>query len=116
VSEERGSFRGDQRPGGESRGPRPPREQGDRPERSERPPRRRFGGGSRYFPRRKVCSFCMDGVGTIDYKDFGRLRRYVSDRGKIEPRRQTGTCAKHQRMLARAIKRARHIALLPFSQ
>jgi small subunit ribosomal protein S18 len=114
VSEDRGPSRTEQRPGGDARGGRPPRGQGDRP---DRPPRRRFGGGgSRYFPRRKVCSFCMDGVGVIDYKDIGRLRRYVSDRGKIEPRRQTGTCAKHQRMLARAIKRARHIALLSFSQ
>lgn len=85
------------------------------------PRRRRFGGGgggggNRYFPRRKVCHFCMDGVGIVDYKDIGRLRRYVSDRGKIEPRRQSGTCAKHQRQLSRAIKRARHVALIPFSQ
>jgi small subunit ribosomal protein S18 len=58
----------------------------------------------------------MDQVGAVDYKDIGRLRRYVSDRGKIEPRRQTGTCAKHQRSLSVAIKRARHLALLPFSQ
>jgi small subunit ribosomal protein S18 len=79
-------------------------------------PRRRFGGGSRYYPRRKVCNFCMDQIEEIDYKDIGRLRRYVSDRGKIEPRRQTGTCAKHQRALAVAIKRARHVALIPFSQ
>lgn len=80
------------------------------------PRRRRFGGGGRYYPRRKVCSFCMDKIDVIDYKDFGRLRRYISDRGKIEPRRQTGTCAKHQRALSVAIKRARHLALLPFSQ
>lgn len=82
------------------------------------PRRRRFGGGggNRYFPRRKVCYFCMDGIEVVDYKDIGRLRRYVSDRGKIEPRRQTGTCAKHQRMLSRAVKRARHVALIPFSQ
>jgi small subunit ribosomal protein S18 len=87
--------------------------------RDDGPPRRRRfggGGGSRYFPRRKVCHFCIDGVGVVDYKDIGRLRRYVSDRGKIEPRRQSGTCAKHQRMLGRAIKRARHVALIPFSQ
>lgn len=80
------------------------------------PRRRRFGGGGRYYPRRKVCGFCMDHIDQVDYKDIGRLRRYVSDRGKIEPRRQTGTCAKHQRSLATAIKRARHVALLPFSQ
>ena len=102
------------------------REPAGRPERGDRPgggggdrPRRRFGGGGgggRYYPRRKVCHFCMDHIGEVDYKDFGRLRRYVSDRGKIEPRRASGTCAKHQRSLAVAIKRARHVALLPFSQ
>lgn len=80
------------------------------------PRRRRFGGGGRYFPRRKVCGFCMDGVRAVDYKDVGRLRRYTSERGKIEPRRKTGTCAKHQRSLSVAIKRARHVALLPFTQ
>jgi len=84
--------------------------------RTETARRRRFGGGGRYYPRRKVCGFCMDGIGEVDYKDIGRLRRYISERGKIEPRRQTGTCAKHQRSLAVAIKRARHVALLPFTQ
>lgn len=79
-------------------------------------PRRRFGGGGRYYQRRKVCNFCMDQIDEIDYKDIGRLRRHVSDRGKIEPRRQTGTCAKHQRALAVAIKRARHVALISFAQ
>jgi len=69
---------------------------------------------TRYYPRKKVCAFCMDGIKEIDYKDFGRLRRYLSPQAKIEPRRSTGTCAKHQRQLARAIKRARHLALLPF--
>jgi len=68
----------------------------------------------RYSPRRKVCQFCSDKIGTPDYKDIKRLQRYISDRGKILPRRRTGTCAKHQRGLATAIKRARHIALLPF--
>jgi small subunit ribosomal protein S18 len=58
----------------------------------------------------------MDQIDEIDYKDIGRLRRYISDRGKIEPRRQSGTCAKHQRALAVAIKRARHVALVPFVQ
>lgn len=72
-------------------------------------------GGRRYFARRKVCSFCVEHVETIDYKDPARLRRYISDRAKIEPRRKTGTCAKHQRALAVAIKRARHLALLPFT-
>jgi small subunit ribosomal protein S18 len=70
--------------------------------------------GARYVPRRKVCSFCSDKVEVIDYKEPAKLRRYISDRGKIEPRRRTGTCAKHQRALALAIKRARHLALLPY--
>ncbi|HWP79373.1 30S ribosomal protein S18 [bioreactor metagenome] len=65
--------------------------------------------------KRKVCSFCVDKVDHIDYKDVARVRRYLSERGKILPRRITGTCAKHQRQLTIAIKRARHIALLPFS-
>jgi small subunit ribosomal protein S18 len=73
------------------------------------------GGGRRFIPKRKVCSFCVAHVETIDYKDPTMLRRYISDRGKIEPRRRTGTCAKHQRALAMAIKRARHLALLPFT-
>ena len=64
--------------------------------------------------KRKVCSFCVDNIEHIDYKDAPRLRRYLSERGKILPRRITGTCAKHQRQLTVAIKRARHIALLPF--
>ena len=69
----------------------------------------------RYIPRRKVCAFCVDKVRYIDYKDVGRLRRYLSDRFKIDPRRKTGTCARHQRALSRAIKRARMVALLPLS-
>jgi small subunit ribosomal protein S18 len=71
--------------------------------------------GKRYIPKRKVCAFCVDKVRHIDYKEPGKLRRYVSDRGKIEPRRKTGTCARHQRTLATAIKRARHVALMPFT-
>ena len=67
----------------------------------------------RYVPKRKVCSFCVDKAQVIDYKDGAKLRRYISNRGKIEPRRKTGTCARHQRALAIAIKRARHLALLP---
>jgi small subunit ribosomal protein S18 len=62
-----------------------------------------------------VCAFCVDKIDHVDYKDVGRLRRYLSDRGKIEPRRKTGTCAKHQRRLTVALKRARHVALLPFT-
>ncbi len=64
--------------------------------------------------RRKVCAFCVDKVQTIDYKDVARLKRYMSERSKILPRRATGTCAMHQRQLTQAIKRARHLALLPF--
>ncbi len=68
----------------------------------------------KYVPRRKVCAFCKDKAKEINYKDQALLRPFVSDRGKIQPRRRTGTCAKHQRVLAVAIKRARHIALLPY--
>ena len=64
--------------------------------------------------RKKVCSFCVDKVEHIDYKDTAKLRRYLSERGKILPRRTTGTCAAHQRDLTTAIKRARQIALLPY--
>ena len=64
--------------------------------------------------RRKVCGFCVDKVEHIDYKDTARLRKYVSERGKIMPRRMSGVCAKHQRELAIAIKRARIVALLPY--
>lgn len=69
----------------------------------------------RYVPRRKVCAFCVEKIDLIDYKDVGRLRRYLSNRFKIDPRRKTGTCARHQRALSRAIKRARIVALLPLS-
>ncbi len=65
--------------------------------------------------RKKVCSFCVDKVETIDYKDIARLRKYVSERGKILSRRTTGTCARHQRALTVAIKRARTVALLPYT-
>jgi len=64
---------------------------------------------------RKVCSFCLERVDHIDYKEVSRLRRYLSDRAKIMPRRTTGTCARHQRLLTVALKRARHMALLPFA-
>jgi small subunit ribosomal protein S18 len=76
---------------------------------------RRGGGGGRFGGRRKVCGFCVDKIGEVDYKDTPRLRRYISERGKIEPRRKLGTCARHQRSLTTAIKRARHVALLPFT-
>ncbi len=71
-------------------------------------------GGTRYVAKRRFCHFCADKVEVIDYKDPSKLRRYISDRGKIEPRHRTGTCARHQRALAVAIKRARHLALLPY--
>ena len=74
----------------------------------------RRGSRPRYVPRRKVCSFCVNRNEDIDYKNSSQLRSYISDRGKIEPRRKTGTCARHQRVLAIAIKRARHLALLPY--
>jgi len=74
------------------------------------------GGRGRMGPRRnKVCNFCLDKMKDVPYKDADMLRRYLTERGKIRPRRQTGTCAKHQRSLARAVKRARHLALLPFT-
>src|SRR5579862_4657284 len=106
------------------RGERPDRgERGERPDRGERFDRGerpagggRFGGRGRDFrSRRKVCAFCVDHIREIDYKDVGRLKRYLSERGKIEPRRKTGACAKHQRRLSVALKNARHMALLPYT-
>ncbi len=93
------------------------------------PPRRRPGMGGRgprregaptgprrqYFRRRKVCKFCEEKIDSIDYKDVKLIGPFISDRGKILPRRLTGTCSPHQRYLAEAIKRARNIALLPFA-
>lgn len=64
--------------------------------------------------RKKVCSFCVDKVKSINYKDVSKIKRYLSERGKIVPRRVVGTCARHQRALTSAIKRARYIALLPY--
>ncbi len=72
-------------------------------------------GRPRYYARRKICTFCVDKVKHIDYKDVGRLRRFISDRYKMEARRKTGVCSKHQRALSRAVKRARILALIPFS-
>ena len=79
----------------------------DRGDRARRPRGRK--------PRRKVCTFCVDKIQHIDYKDIARLRRFTSERGKILPRRMSGTCAKYQRQLSTAIKRARQIALLPYT-
>ncbi len=84
--------------------------------RSEAAPRRERSGRSERGGRRKVCQFCHDHVREIDYKEASRfMKRYISDRGKIEPRRKTGTCAKHQRRLSVALKQARHMALLPYT-
>ena len=88
-------------------GERPAPRQRD-PENQDRP--RRSGRG-----RRRPCVMCVDKMTSVDYKDFNFLRRFVSDRGRIDTRRKTGTCAKHQRALAQAIKRARHLALLPYT-
>lgn len=76
--------------------------------------RSRRPGRSKYIPKRRVCVFCRDKIDTIDYKDPSVLRPFISDRGKIAPRRKSGACARHQRRLAVSIKRARHLALLPF--
>lgn len=72
-------------------------------------------GGKGRRPKKKVCAFCVDKVESIDYKDVSKLRKFISERGKILPRRISGNCAKHQRQLTMAIKRARNIALLPFT-
>ncbi|HXG36257.1 MAG TPA: 30S ribosomal protein S18 [Dehalococcoidia bacterium] len=74
-----------------------------------RPRKRRFPG------RRRACPVCVSGMKFVDYKDVGFLRRFISDRARMEPRRKAGACAKHQRAIARAIKRARHVALLPYT-
>lgn len=85
----------------------------DRNDRNDRQDRDRRPGGRK--TRKKVCGFCVDRIDTIDYKDVAKLRRLISERAKILPRRVTGTCARHQRELTISIKRARHLALLPFS-
>jgi small subunit ribosomal protein S18 len=105
-----GGGGGGRGPGGPGGGPGGP---GGRPGGRGGP--RRGGGGGRFGGRRKVCGFCVDNIGEVDYKDISRLRRYISERGKIEPRRKLGTCARHQRSLTVAIKRARHVALMPFT-
>jgi len=95
--------------GEERRAPRE-REAGDSQDRQ-----RRRGGGGFGRGRRRACVMCVEKMTSIDYKDFSFLRRFLSDRGRIESRRKSGTCAKHQRGLAQAIKRARHLALLPYT-
>ena len=114
-----GGGRGPGGPGGSgSRFGGPQGERGDGEGGRGRPgggPGGRRPSGGRYAPRRKVCAFCVDNIQHVDYKDIGRLRRHVGERGKIEPRRKLGTCARHQRSLTVAIKRARYIALIPFT-
>lgn len=82
-------------------------------QKSDKPARPRRAGGFR--SRRKVCVFCSEKAKPIDYKDVATLRKYISERGKILPRRITGNCAKHQRALTVAVKRARHVALMPYT-
>ncbi|PKO22230.1 MAG: 30S ribosomal protein S18 [Chloroflexi bacterium HGW-Chloroflexi-1] len=82
---------------------------GDNDRRTDRPR------GRSHFQRRRICAFCVDKIDHIDYKDVNMLRRFVSDQGQIQSRRRTGTCARHQRRLTLAIKRARFLALLPYT-
>jgi len=79
-----------------------------------KPIKPRTGGASGFF-RKKACKFCIEKVEAVDYKDVVRLQKFITERGKITPSRLSGLCANHQRILATAIKRARHIALLPYS-
>lgn len=94
-------------------------ESDDRGSRDDRDDRRRGGGGGGGGPRRgarrRGCEFCQRHTDVVDYKDIDLLRHYVSERGKIEARRKVSTCAKHQRTVSQAIKRARHLALLPYT-
>lgn len=100
----------------EQRESRPARFGGAQGDRRSGGPRRSSGGGRSFGgSRRKVCQYCTDNIRHVDYKDLARLRRHVGERGKIEPRRKLGTCARHQRSVTVAIKRARYIALLPFT-
>jgi small subunit ribosomal protein S18 len=101
---------GGQREGGSREGgPRGPRPQG-----RSGPGGMREGGGRKFFRRKKVCKFCVEKIDSINYKDVRLLSGFVSEAGKIVPRRLTGVCTPHQRRLADAIKQARNIALLPF--
>lgn len=87
----------------------------DRSKAAEAGGKRPTGGRRQYFRRRKVCKFCVEKIGFIDYKDIKLISPFIAERGKILPRRLTGTCSPHQRALAKAIKQARNIALLPFA-
>ena len=70
--------------------------------------------GKKPMSRRKVCVFCVDKIDTVDYKDVAKLRKFITEKGKIVPRRMSGNCAKHQRVVTEAVKRAREMALLPY--
>ena len=106
-SRDRGSDRGSYRPRGSGPGRSGGSGGSDRSSYQKRRPRRRF-------TRRKVCFFCSERIDVLDYKDEKRLRRFITEQGKILPRRITGTCSQHQRTLTTAIKRARNVALLPY--
>ena len=99
----------------------PPRPASDRPQGGRGPGdrpsggRREGGGGRRFYPRRRVCLFCADKEAVMDFKQPETLRRFISERARIEPRRKTSTCSRHQRSLAREIKRARQAGLIPFT-
>ena len=97
----------------------PSRPTSDRPQGGrgpgDRPSGGRREGGRRFYPRRRVCIFCADKDAVMDYKQPETLRRYISERARIEPRRKTSTCSRHQRALAREIKRARQAGLIPFT-
>jgi small subunit ribosomal protein S18 len=84
-------------------------------ERGERSERRGPGGPRGRFQRRRFCAFCVEKIEKIDYKDVSMLRRFISDQGQIDSRRRSGTCARHQRRLTLAVKRARILALLPYT-
>lgn len=114
AAPERAAGNGAERPGGD----RPSSERasggpGDRPARSPRPAGRE--GGRKFFRRKKVCKFCVEKIDSVNYKDVRLLSQFVSESGKITPRRLTGVCTPHQRRLTAAIKQARNIALLPFA-
>lgn len=105
-------------PQGREGGMRPRADRGDRGDRADRGDRGDRGDrddGPRRGFRRRGCEFCINKIEQVDYKDADRLRRYVGDRAKMEPRRKVGTCARHQRMVSRAVKRARFMALLPYT-
>lgn len=116
---------GDAKPASRSEGSARPasREGGSRPGGDRRYNRDRDGGSDRRYDRRprrggrrrKVCNFCVDKATSVDYKDVAKLSKYITERGKILPRRVTGNCAKHQRQVTEAIKRARNVALMPYT-